>query len=196
MLSNFFKSQWLKKLHNDSTGSLFESFARLLSEAAYANRTARRHLRAAEHFLYRIHRHGSTVHDANEQALKRFANHFSQCQCPHFSHADPVGVTGGARLFASHLREIGIIASPVRQESKNPELLIAFGHWMRQQRGTCDVTLSVYSQPLRELLERIGGNQADSRRACYEILFWKSIARADGSRLNSALRHSACSCAS
>ena len=157
MLSKFFKSQRLIKKGDGSTGSLIESFARLLSEAAYANGTARRHLRAAEHFLYWIRRHGITVHDANEQALKRFANHFSQCQCPHFSHADQVGITGGARLFASHLRDIGIIASPARQESKDPELLMAFGHWMRQQRGTCDVTLSIYSQPLRELLERIEG---------------------------------------
>jgi integrase/recombinase XerD len=157
MLSKFFKTQArIKKLSDGSTGSVIESFARVLSEAAYANGTARRHLRAAEHFLYWIRWHGITVREANEQALMRFANHFSQCQCPHFSHADPVGVTGGARLFASHLRDIGIIAAPVRQEFKDPELWVAFGHWMRQQRGTCDVTLSIYSRPVRELLARMG----------------------------------------
>jgi site-specific recombinase XerD len=156
MLSKFFESQSrIKKLCDGPTGSLIESFARVLWEAAYASGTARRHLRAAEHFLYWIRRHGITVREANEQALMRFANHFSQCQCPHFSHADQVGVTGGARLFTSHLRDIGV-AVPVRQQSKDPELLMAFGHWMWQQRGTCDVTLSIYSQPLRELLERIG----------------------------------------
>jgi GGDEF domain-containing protein len=157
MLSRFFKTQSrIKKLCDGSTGSVIESFARVLSEAAYANGTARRHLRAAEHFLYWIRWHGITVREANEQALMRFANHFSQCQCPHFSHADPVGVTGGARLFASHLRDIGIIAAPVRQEFKDPELWVAFGHWMRQQRGTCAVTLSIYSRPVCELLARMG----------------------------------------
>ena len=115
MLSKFFESQSrIKKLCDGPTGSLIESFARVLSEAAYASGTARRHLRAAEHFLYWIRRHGITVREANEQALMRFANHFSQCQCPHFSHADQVGVTGRARLFTSHLRDIGIIAVPVR----------------------------------------------------------------------------------
>jgi hypothetical protein len=118
MLSKFFESQSrIKKLCDGPTGHLIESFARVLSEAAYANITARRHLRTAEHFLYWIRRHGIKVHETNEQVLMRFANHFSQCQCPDFGHADQVGVIGGAQLFASHLRDIGIIAAPVRQES-------------------------------------------------------------------------------
>jgi integrase/recombinase XerD len=103
MLSKFFESQSrIKKLCDGPTGHLIESFARVLSEAAYANITARRHLRTAEHFLYWIRRHGIKVRETNEQVLMRFANHFSQCQCPDFSHADQVGVIGGAQLFASH----------------------------------------------------------------------------------------------
>lgn len=137
-------------------GQLMESFARMLSEADYARVTVRRHLRAAEHFLHWIRRHGMTVPEANEQVLIRFLNHLGHCQCPHFRYADKVEMTGGARLFATHLRDIGIIATPISQESKDPELLLAFGHWMRQQRGTCDVTLSYYRRHLRELLEHIG----------------------------------------
>lgn len=45
-------------------------------------------------------------------------------------------VTGGARLFASHLRDTAGIAASIRQESTDPELLLAFRHWMQQQRGT------------------------------------------------------------
>jgi integrase/recombinase XerD len=159
MLSKFFESQArIKKLGDGPTGHLIESFARVLGEAAYATITARRHLRAAEHFLYWIHRQGIAVREANEQALTRFANHLSQCQCPHFNQADQVDVTGGARLFASHLCDTGVIAASIRQESTDPELLLAFRHWMQQQRGTSVATLSNYDPHLRELLERVGEN--------------------------------------
>jgi hypothetical protein len=35
----------------------------------------------------------------------------------------------------------------------DPALLVAFGDWMRQQRGTCDATLYNYSLHLRDLLK-------------------------------------------
>jgi site-specific recombinase XerD len=133
-----------------------ESFAQVLSEADYAKITARRHLRAAEHFVYWIRRHGMAVPEVNEQALMRFANHLRQCRCPHYSHADQVDVTRGAHLFVSYLRDMGIIATPVHQECEDPKLLLAFGQWMRQQRGICQATLYNYNIHLRPLLERLG----------------------------------------
>jgi site-specific recombinase XerD len=156
MLSDFFDSHSrIKKLRDGPAGDLMESFAQMLWEADYAKITARKHLRAAEHFLDWIRRHGIAVRGADEQVLMRFANHLSQCQCPHFRQADPVHVTCGARLFASHLRDRGILAAPVCQE-EDPKLLLTFRHWMRQQRGASDTTLSKYSRHLRELLEHIG----------------------------------------
>ena len=67
--------------------------------------------------------------------------------------ADRVGVIYGARLFMSHLRDVGVIAAPAPKGPGDPDLLSAFGRWMRQQRGTCDATLYNYSIHLRELLE-------------------------------------------
>jgi integrase/recombinase XerD len=156
MLKKFFNSRSRIKKLRDAASDLMEGFAQVLYEADYAKSTARRHLRAAEHLLYWFGRHGMAVCEANDQVLIRFVNHLSQCQCPHFRHADQVEVTCGARLFVSYLRDIGIIAAPVHQESKDPELLLAFGRWIRQQRGICDVTLSYYRRHLRELLKRIG----------------------------------------
>ena len=143
-------------MRNGPAGHLMESFAQVLSEANYAQITARRHLRAAEHFLYWIRRHGIAVCEANEQALLRFANHLRQCRCPHYSHAALVEVTCGARLFVSHLRDIGTIAAPAPKNPEDPQLLLAFGQWMRQQRGTCPATLYNYNLHLRPLLERVG----------------------------------------
>ena len=157
MLKNFFnRRSRIKKLHDAAASALMEGFAQVLYEADYAKRTARRHLRAAEHLLYWFGRYGMAVCEANDQVVIRFVNHLSQCQCPHFRHADQVEVTCSARLFVSYLRDTGIIAAPVHQESKDPELLLAFGRWIRQQRGICDVTLSYYRRHLRELLKRIG----------------------------------------
>src|SRR5262249_50104824 len=40
--------------------------------------------------------------------------------------------------------------------AQDPVLLAAFRTWMREQRGTGDLTLNCYSIPLRDLLKRIG----------------------------------------
>jgi len=56
----------------------------------------------------------------------------------------------------SHLRDVGIIAAPVPKNPEDPHLLLAFSQWMRQQRGTCEATLSNYRPPIRELLECVG----------------------------------------
>jgi integrase/recombinase XerD len=46
---------------------------------------------------------------------------------------------------------------PLRNE---PCLLISFGRWMRQQRGTCDATLFNYGIDLRDLMKNIGDDPA------------------------------------
>jgi len=54
---------------------------------------------------------------------------------PALRPADRVGVIYGARLFMSHLRDVGVIAAPAPKGPGDPDLLSAFGRWMRQQRG-------------------------------------------------------------
>lgn len=119
-------------------------------------RTAREHLRAAEHFLDWIHRHGISLSESNEQTLMRFHNHLSRHRCSQYGHADQAAITYGARLFISHLRDVGIIAGWAPKHLEHSDLLSEFSRWMRQQRGTGDATLSHYSFHLRELLERFG----------------------------------------
>jgi hypothetical protein len=53
MLSAFFESAArIRALRQGPAGALLEGFAQALSHAGYAEITGRRHLRAAEHFLY------------------------------------------------------------------------------------------------------------------------------------------------
>lgn len=157
MLSEFFESRTrIQALRGSPAGPLLESFARALSDAGYATSTARKHLRAAEHFIEWTHRHDIAARESNEQVLARFDTHLSRCRCPDYGHADRVGVIYGARLFVSHLRDAGVVAASTPRDPGDPDLLPAFGRWMRQQRGTCDATLYNYSIYLRELLEQLG----------------------------------------
>jgi integrase/recombinase XerD len=158
MLSEFFKScARIQTLRDGPDGSLLEIFAQALSEAGYATSTARKHLRAAEHFIDWTHRQGMPVCKLNEQSLARFGRHMSRCHCPHYGRTKQREVAWGARLFLTHLRDARIIAQPaVAPPVHGPALLSAFCQWMHQQRGTCDVTLHTYSIHIRELLRRLG----------------------------------------
>ena len=63
----------------------------------------------------------------------------------------------GARLFLRSLQEAQIImAPPMRDAVQDPTLLVAFGRWMRDQRGTCEATLSKCPRHIRDLLTRLG----------------------------------------
>lgn len=158
MLSEFFDSSArIRELGAGPTGALFEGFAQELSHAGYAEITARRHIRAAEHFIYWADRRGMLVRTVNEQSLARFDHHLVRCRCPRYGRADRLNVVKGARLFLAHLRDVGIITAPVTDVTvHDPVRLTAFCQWMRQQRGTCDRTLYNYGIPIRELLRRLG----------------------------------------
>jgi site-specific recombinase XerD len=159
MLSELFKSRArIQILRDGPRGLLLEGFAQCLSEAGYATITARKHLRAAEHFIHFINwndRHSPPERKLNKQSLVRFERHLSRCQCQQYSHASPQKVVHGVHLFLSHLRDTGIINLPWAP-NHDPALLSAFCQWMHQQRGISDVTLSTYSIYIRELLRRIG----------------------------------------
>lgn len=158
MLSKFFESsRRIHALRDNPAGGLFEGFAQALSEAGYATSAARRHLRAAEHFIYWTRRRGIPVGELNEQSLARFDHHLSRCRCPHYDHANPARVVHRTREFMAYLREARIITiSTLKDRVDDPVLLSAFCQWMRQQRGACESTLSDYSRYLREWLRDLG----------------------------------------
>jgi hypothetical protein len=73
MLSKFFESRVrIQTLRDSPAGSLLESFAQALSEAGYTTKTARRHPRAAEHFIDWTHRQGLPARKLNEPSLAGF----------------------------------------------------------------------------------------------------------------------------
>ena len=162
MLSEFFESAArIRALREGPAGVLFEEFARTLSHAGYAEITARRHLRAAEHFAYWVDRKGTAVRGLTEQFLDQFGQHLRRCRCPQYGHTDKLQVLHGARVFLKHLQETGVVkCDGIERPAQDSALLIAFRAWMHQQRGTCQSTLDNYAVHIRELLGRLGEEPA------------------------------------
>ena len=158
MLSEFFDSALrIQALRAGPAGAFFEGFAQALSQAGYAEITARRHLRAAEHFIYWADRQGLAMRSLTEGSLERFDRHLRRCRCPRYGHTHRLDVLHGARVFLRHLQEVGAVAvAAVERSAHDPALLRAFREWMRQQRGTCEGTLDNYAIHIRELLRRLG----------------------------------------
>jgi integrase-like protein len=158
MLEMFFKSPLrIQELHASPESCLLEGFAREIVQAGYAEITARRHIRAAEHLVYWTARESMPITTLGERFVEEFSHHLDQCQCPGYGHTHRMDLLNGVRLFFGYLRRAGAlkksIAAPIVQD---PILFASFCQWMRQQRGTCDLTLYNYGIDLRDLLKKLG----------------------------------------
>ena len=160
MLEKFFDSSArgltrARSLRNGLHGSQLDSFSRELFHSRYANITARKHLRAAEHFAHWASSNGIPSPEWTSGALERFGRHLRGRRC-RYGHSRPSNQLTGASLFLKHLCAIGFISSPHQSLVAQPALLGSFRDWMREQRGTLDVTLDKYDIPIRTLLEHFG----------------------------------------
>jgi integrase/recombinase XerD len=162
MFEHFFDgASRVEELRNSSCGPFLEGFAEELFQAGYAEITARRHIRAAEHFIYWSGCEGMPVSSLSKKSVERFDDHLNGCQCPRYGRTHRLELLNGVRLFLEHLRVTGGIITAVDQPTaQDPVLLTAFCEWMRRQRGACNATLYNYSLSIRDLLKRLGENPA------------------------------------
>jgi integrase/recombinase XerD len=158
MLAEFFDSPLrIQELRDGPDGHLLEGFAQELCQAGYAEITARRHIRAAEHLIYWTGRKGRTVAALDERMIEEFVQHLNRCRCPRYGRTHRRDLRKGARLFLRYARFADLVTTRVVEEIiVDPALLVAFCGWMRQQRGTCDATLYNYSLHVRDLLKSLG----------------------------------------
>ena len=158
MFSEFFESSIrIQQLHDNPDGQLLEGFAQELCQAGYAQITARRHIRAAEHLIFWIDRKGRSMAALDEKGIEEFVQHVNRCRCPRYGHTHRRDLRKGARLFLRYARFADLDTTRVVEEViSDPDLLVSFCAWMRQQRGVCDATLYNYSLHLRELLRNLG----------------------------------------
>jgi site-specific recombinase XerD len=160
MFEHYFNSpSRIKSLRDSPHGTLLEGFTKVLCQGSYARITARRYTRAVEHFLCWLKIGCIPISSLSQKYLERFERHIDQCRCPLFGSSDRRSLRSGSRLFFKYLRSVNIIASTgIESTAQDPVLLTEFYHWMRQQRGTSDVTLNRYSHSIRLWLKRHGEN--------------------------------------
>jgi len=158
MLEEFFESAFrIQELRDGASGRLIEGFAQELCQAGYAEITARRHIRSAEHLIHWTGRKGKAITALDEQMIEEFARHLNRCRCLRYGHTHRRDLRKGARLFLGYGRRAGVLMTPIAEETiADPALLVSFDRWMREQRGTCDATLYNYSVHLRDLLKSLG----------------------------------------
>ena len=162
MLSEFFESALrIQELHDSPEGQLIEKFAQELYQTGYAEITARRHIRAAEHLIHWIGRKNSNVAALDERMIEEFVQHLNRCRCPRFGRTHRLDLRKGARLFLRYARFADLVTTRAVQETAvDPILLVSFAEWMRQQRGACEATLYNYNLHLRDLLTILGEDPA------------------------------------
>ena len=158
MLTEFFESPLrIQELRDGPDGRLLEGFAQELCQAGYAEITARRHIRAAEHLIHWAGRRGKVIAALDEPMIEEFVQHLIRCRCPRYGRTHRRDLRKGARLFLRFARFADIVMTRAVEEIiVDPALLVSFRGWMRQQRATCDATLYNYSLHLRDLLKSLG----------------------------------------
>ena len=99
MLSDFFNSAArIRTLCSGDAGRLLERFGHQLWQPGYAEIIARRHLRAAEHYLYWANRRGIPIDNLTLQTVNRFGRHLSRSRCRQYGSSDK-DLISGVRLL-------------------------------------------------------------------------------------------------
>jgi len=158
MLSHFFKgSARIHEIRSGPSGALLEDFADYLFQNGYAEESARRHIRSAEHIIHWAGKKDLLANELDDRALKRFGDHLTRCRCGWYCRANRGHILTGARLFLTHAQgaDPPVIRMPAPVDS-TPVLLESFCRWMREYRGTSERTLYNYGLPIRELIRRFG----------------------------------------
>ena len=148
----------IKELRDSLGGDLLERFAEDLFHAGYSKKTARRYIRAAEHFIYWAGEEGIPIVSFTDNLVERFGCHLNECKCPNYDHTKQQDLICGVRLFLKCMKDVGKVTTAIQPMAEDPVLLTEFYHWMRKNRGTSDATLCSYSRPIRDLLKRVGNN--------------------------------------
>ena len=112
MLAKYFESSLrIQELRGGRDGHVLEGFAQELGQAGYAEITARRHIRAAEHLIHWIGRKDRTLATLDERVVDKFVHHLNRCRCPHYGHT-PSGSAEGCASVSS--------LCPVRRYRRDP----------------------------------------------------------------------------
>ena len=159
MLTHYYQSKnYVEQMCRGPTGSYIAGFGNALWEAGYAEITARRHIRAAQHLIHWAQYHHIPLGKMDDIQVERFKRHLPRCRCPSYGCSDRRALVTGAHLFIGHLQRVNVVprCDDHVKKPKTPPLLEAFCQWMRINRNIAGVTLYNYSLGVRDLLKAVG----------------------------------------
>ena len=159
MLVRYFRRpSRIEQLRSSTGGHLLEGFAKELSQGRYQWVAARKHIRAAEHFLHWIAHRNLSITSVEERYAQQFFDHLKRCRCRgHHPPLKPHRQKYSVDLWFDYLRRVGIVPTPTFVEpAVEAPMLTAFCDWMRRQRGVSDATLSIYSFELGAFIKELG----------------------------------------
>ncbi len=159
MLVRYFRRpSRIEQLRSSTGGHLLEGFAKELSQGRYQWVAARKHIRAAEHFLHWIAQRNLSIASVEERYAQQFLDHLKRCCCRgHHPPLEPHRQKYSVDLWFVYLRRAGIVPTPTFVEpAVEVPMLVSFCDWMRRQRGASDATLSIYRFELRAFIKKLG----------------------------------------
>jgi integrase/recombinase XerD len=159
MLVRYFRRpSRIEQLRSSTGGHLLEGFAKELSQGRYQWVAARKHIRAAEHFLHWIAHRNLSIRSVEERYAQQFLDHLKRCCCRgHHPPLEPHQQKYSVDLWFVYLRRAGIVPTPtVVEPAVEAPMLVSFCDWMRRQRGASDATLSIYRFELRAFIKKLG----------------------------------------
>jgi len=159
MLTQYFKSsRTLERYRSGLVGPYVDEFVSWLEGRGYRRRSIRRYLPGAHHLSLWAQRTGITLPELNRQALEGFDA--SLHAHPSLKHPGPycTQLFRSARHVITFLEATNRVVPSARLSLtvSDPELLVAFRHWMRTHRGTTEATVTIYRPTLIALLQTLG----------------------------------------
>jgi integrase/recombinase XerD len=138
MLVRYFRRpSRIEQLRSSTGGHLLEGFAKELSRGRYQWVAARKHIRAAEHFLHWIAHRNLSITSVEERYAQQFLDHLKRCRCRgHHPPLKPHRQKYSVDLWFDYLRRVGIVPTPTFVEpAVEAAMLTAFCDWMSTARG-------------------------------------------------------------
>jgi integrase/recombinase XerD len=153
LTSHFRDPRTLNRIQSTPAEPYLDAFAEALTNAGYKPATIRCYLRAAAHLSSWQQSRERLLTELDRASIGEFQQHLLACECEPFQRGNERD-TRGARLFLRHLQESAVVATAASKPMLS--LFVGFCDWMRQYRGTQDVTLNTYRRTILHALQTLG----------------------------------------
>jgi integrase/recombinase XerD len=147
VISDYFESPWaLARMRSGSVGAHIDGFAAALAEAGYSPHTIRGYIRAAVHLGRWADSRRLALAAFDEESVRRFARHLTQCRCGRLNKGVFGDAVSGAERLLARLGE-----DPSRYDAAGLRLFV-IEHLGKHGRGQARATVRALRAFLRFLV--------------------------------------------